>query len=131
MLVQKMSIPSHGDSDSLGIFTSTRLPDAALQDPATYLADFVLYPQIKATEVTKELNISVGILIFYSAINSSQCGLIMPVSIASHGRGIIHEPVKHMFIGIIYTIVVYAFIRLQLICSDWPFSFYQKPSTYT
>ena len=31
MLVQKMSIPGHGDSDSLGISTSTRLPDAALQ----------------------------------------------------------------------------------------------------
>ena len=38
MLVQKMSVPGHGDSDSSGISTSTRLPDAALQDPAIDLA---------------------------------------------------------------------------------------------
>ena len=43
MLVQKKSIPGHGDSDSLGISTSTRLPDAALQDPAMDLASIIAY----------------------------------------------------------------------------------------
>ena len=33
-----MPTPGHGDSDSLGISTSTRLQDAALQDPAIDLA---------------------------------------------------------------------------------------------
>ena len=32
-LVQKMSIPGHGDSDSSGISTSTRLPDACITRP--------------------------------------------------------------------------------------------------
>ena len=32
MLVQQMSIPGHGDSDSSEKYTSTRLPDAELQD---------------------------------------------------------------------------------------------------
>ena len=43
MLVQKMSIPDHGDSDSSGISTSTRLPDAALQDPAMDLTSIIKY----------------------------------------------------------------------------------------
>ena len=42
MLVQKMSITGHGDSDSSGISSSTRLPDVALQDPAMDLAFFCL-----------------------------------------------------------------------------------------
>ena len=33
MLVQKMSIPGYGDSDSLGISTSTRLPGACITRP--------------------------------------------------------------------------------------------------
>ena len=33
MMVQKMSIPGHGDSDSSGISTSTRLPDACITRP--------------------------------------------------------------------------------------------------
>ena len=34
MLVQKMSIQGHGDSDSSEISTPTRLPEGALPDPA-------------------------------------------------------------------------------------------------
>ena len=41
MLLQKMSIPGPGDSYSSGISTLTRLPDAALQDPAIDLALYV------------------------------------------------------------------------------------------
>ena len=41
-----MSVPGHGDSDSSGISTSTRLPDAALQDPAMDLA-MTLMQEIK------------------------------------------------------------------------------------
>ena len=33
ILVQKMSIPGHGDSNSSGISTSTRLPDACITRP--------------------------------------------------------------------------------------------------
>ena len=48
MLVQKMSKPGHGDSDSSGISTSTRQPDAALQDPATDLASLSQFSENKS-----------------------------------------------------------------------------------
>ena len=55
MLVQEISIPGHGDSDSSKISTSTRLPDAALQDHAMDLA----FQRYRVCKFVRYLDVSV------------------------------------------------------------------------
>ena len=47
MLVQKMSKPGHGDSDSSGISTSTSLPDARITWHATVTAQIGKWTHVK------------------------------------------------------------------------------------